>query len=441
MDNFDLQAYNFLKWIVPYPQLPMKQHHTVEFEGIDKIIEIKTPEEMEVGAVDSFDKSYVSRYRKVNGVFMGLPEPIYGEFKELVTGYLQFSPFLEFCTLDYVEKEAFKWLMVTYQEQRAQSSLSAHLLTALDRDNQLHTFYFRIAPFALEKGLNFKLGKTKITPIHEQQRSTYLKEYLSKKDENTEEKFSAIWKEHFSGVFCKISIQGVFARAEEIATQEAYTSVNILKLFFVQESLEPFTQLFDIDIKSVTPVVGNFISIVGDDFSKCLVNLRRNGGNVPIHLTRRLLMRAAKDGLNYFSEFLFKSRNTELVIFIKQCIDKLAKILATANNYEKIVQSISLIESIAIPVSATGRSKGESRVKQLLPRILADEQSEKLAASAIRMSYDVRDRYLHNAQHLPINREKLFQVLIFQRVLLFTLMRYSSVFTTFEEVQNDLNSR
>jgi len=161
------------------------------------------------------------------------------------------------------------------------------------------------------------------------------------------------------------------------------------------------------------------------------------GGMVPVQLTDEFMKLAETKGLSKFSEFAKNRRDTELYFLTIDLIKQLSAIVSTHDNYEKTVKAISLFESICVPKNST-QAKGETYLKKkVIPKLFSNHDSATLI-KLLRQHYKIRDKYLHNYIHLPLNKTDLAIFLEYQRFFILKVIELNNRFITLSEMLNYL---
>lgn len=436
MESIDAQAFEFVKRVTKRPQEPKARGPQKEMKGLGQIMDIPMPENYSIGETDPLDHQQVSRFEQVNDGDYGLAEPVYGQFNEVVIGLLAYEPFSTWCDSEFVTNYAFKWLMQTFRQQRAESTLTNYLLDVLEKESKEHEFYFRVLPLQIEEP--FGIGDVEVM-FFTNDEVTKWTDPIAKHRPVSENELASL-KEKFSGVFARVKAKGVSNRALESATRQAGLAIDALKCLFTNEAVADYFLFFDLETRFRPPSIGDVFSLREEPF-ECVLHLRGTHNRVPLSITRKVLSTGESKGLRMIGRFLTQSPDTELAIEINRCLADFAAILSTPDHYEKIIMSIRLMESVVLPRDAGGKSKGETRVRNVLVPSIIDvpDQKEKIL-KALRNIYEIRDRYLHNAQRLPTNREHIFYALEFQRLMILTLIAMHPQIQTMDELQDWLRN-
>ncbi len=432
----DKKAFEYISRITKRLE-PYSSESSPKMTGLGKIMDIHLLKEYSISETDPLTGKKVSMYRSLKNGDYGLSEPAYEEFIKTILQLIDEEPFSKYCDADFLSDHAFQWLIKTFNEQRADSALTGYLLQALEAERKHHDFYFRITPLELQEP--FSIGGVEIMFFTDEEKMQWRKKYITEKP-GSEKEFDEISQTAFEGIFAKVKATGVKSRALEKATRHAELAIDALKCLFVREATVEYFLFFDLQIRFQAPAAGEILSLSREPF-EMIQHLRGPSGRVPLGITSAHLSQAEQKGLMLLGKFIAGQFDTELATEINRLITDLAEILSNPDVHRKMVMTIRWLESVIIPATKRGKGEGENRIKsKLILRIIEDENMRELLKLSVRHTYNVRDRFLHNAERLPVNREYLFYMMDFMRIIVLNVIeRHNQKMTTMDELQDWIN--
>lgn len=432
MSDIDVAIFEFISKLGIIELAPSKDH--AELKGNDPLIDLGEVKNFGISQVDPNDGSIISKYVDVGGKLTGLDEKSFTELKELVAELLIKEPFASLADAEFLVNESFTWIINVHKNQKADSNLTAHLLTILNSQANNHRFYFRIEPLEIENA--FPIGNVEFKYFSYDDIQTLYELYIIAHPDTTLERFNEICAKNFNRVNACIEVKGVFSRAEEEAIRKVELAVDVLKICCIGEAMQFKVQVFDLDRKLQRKMPSYFLTHAGNDVSNLSAQIRNHGEVAPIRLTNQKLKELDSRGLLKFAAFIQYPKDNQLYDEIIGLIHQLGTIISTPDNYEKVVKAISLLESILVPKDAGGKAMGLTKLKLVIPKLVASMNEQELLLKIAPVFYNIRDRYLHNYRKLLINIEHLMFLLNFERVLILKLIKLNVTLSSIEEVHN-----
>lgn len=433
-NEIDLEAFDFVDKLT-FHKIPKvkekKKHPEVELKGLGKIIELG--EVSNLGFEEFDEETYITKrkFKDVDGKLVGLETKEYSEFKELISKIFAFPFFSIRSDLKTLLEESFKWLLEIYQSKKANTSLTSFLLSKIDSLTVEYYFYFQVKALAIENPI--KIGNTELMFFSEKEITKHYARFKESRPEKTMEQFKEVYKDHFESINVFVKVKGVLNRATEIAYREAEIAVDTLKCFCTYYSTEKPVQIFELDYRFKQNGAANYLYMPNGDIKESTLQISNFGGAVPVQLTAKFMKLAETKSFSKFSEFIKNKKQTELYFLTIDLIKQLSAIISTHNNYEKTVKAISLFESICVPKKST-QAKGENYMKKkVIPKLFSIHDSNTLI-KLLRQHYEIRNKYLHNYIHLPLNRKDLSIFLEYQRFFILKLIELNNRFTTLSEL-------
>jgi hypothetical protein len=413
----------------------------VDLKGNEPIIDLGEVQNFCMEQFDEFDYSIIAKFKGMDGKMIGLNKENFIEFKTLVSSLLFEEPFSTLCDLEFLIDKSFNWLIDVYVKKKAELSLSAYLLDQVNEFAIDHHLFFKITPLSIEE--HFDIGNVKITFFKEEQILQYYQDFLINKPETSLEEFKEIYKHNFDGINAHIKIKGVLTKAEEIAKRKVELAIDVLKCFCIEYAVDRLVQVFDLDYKLQSAGRATFLDLPNGEIKKSTLQIRNYGGIAPIDLSLERIKNLEIKGLQTFSSFIKHSKDNELYDEITIFITQLASIAAAQDNYEKVVKAISLAESILVSKSGSGKAKGLTKIKKVIPLIINDLGEQELLVNCFVKHYEIRDKYLHHYIRLPLDKSQLIYLLKFERLLILNLIELNKTFETINQIHEyfDINNR
>jgi len=431
MPDIDVAIFDFISKLSTIEFKPT-QHHP-DLKGNDPVIDLGEAKNFGIEQVDPNDGSIISKYVDVNGKLTGLDEKGFVELKLLVSGLLASEPFASLADTEFLVNESFAWVISVYKNQKADSSLTAHLITILNSQASNHRFYFRVEPLEIENA--FSIGDIEFKFFCFDDIQTLYEQYIVTHPDTTLERFREVCANNFNRVNACIETKGAFSRAEEDAMRKVELAVDVLKICSISEAMQFKVQVFDLDYRLQRKMPSYFLTHASNDLSNLSTQIRNHGEVVPIRITSQKLKELDSRGLPKFASFIQHPKHNQLYDEIIGLIHQLGTIISTPDNYEKVVKAISLIESILVPKDV-GKAMGQTRLKLVIPQLATIQNEQELLLKIAPVFYNIRDRYLHNYRKLPINIEHLMFLLNFERVFILRLVKLNATLSSIEEVHN-----
>jgi len=435
MNDIDVVIFDFVAKISEKAKSNEKETPSPEMHGVEPIIHLGEVQNLSIEGFDESDYSPTSKFIDIDGKMVGLNEDDFSSFKQLVLLILDEPPFDSMADPNFIIQESFKWLTNVYRNKRAETNLTNYLLWQVSASVKDFHFYFRVLPLSIES--KFSVGDTEITYFTQEEIEQHYTDFLESKPETSLKEFKELYR--MSGIHAHVQVKGIPSRAEEVAKRKAELAIDVLKCFCTDFSIEHFVQIFDLDYRLTRKGQATFLNLPEGKIRNSTIQFRNTGGMVPIDLTNERLQKFRSTGLNTLSAFIKEPKiNNDLYDEIISLVNQLATIISTHSNYEKVVKSISLIESFLLPKPSTGKAKGLTRIKKALPKIINNQKDQEILSACFVKFYEIRDKYLHNFIQLPLAKSELFYLLEFQRIFILKLIEYNKSMSEVEQVHKFL---
>lgn len=434
--EIDIDAFKFVEKLT-VKEFPKKESNKKESEsklkGLGNVISLG---EVKNFGLEEFDEdTYLTKrkFKDIDGKLVGLDTNEYAEFKEFIDCIFNqeyFSKKSDFQTLFDISLE---WVLDVYKTKKANSNLTSFLIDKINSLTHEYHFFFKIKALAIENAI--VIGNTELMFFTEEKLEEFYKKTIETNPERTFDDFKKNYKGNFDAINAFVKVKGVKNRAEEIAFKEAELSIDVLKCFCTYYSTEKPVQMFELDYRFHPNSSSNYLYMPDGDFKEATFQISNFGGVVPIQLTSNFLEQLKTKHIDQFSTFLLDKKETELYFATLDLIKQLSIIISTHNNYEKVVKAISLFESICVPKEST-QAKGETYLKKkVVPKLFSKHDTQTLN-KLIRKHYEIRDKYLHNYIHLPLNKKDLGIFLEYQRYFILEIIKLNKKFEYIDQLLN-----
>jgi hypothetical protein len=431
--DIDIEAYNYIDKVQQH--ISSKEHSTENAKlfgaGTTPIATFDEVSNFSITEFDEDDFSTKTRYVDVDGKMLGLNSENYSKLVSLITPLLE-TNFKSKCDLKFLAENAFNWIIETYRKQKAGYNLTAYLTDRIAEETREYHFYYRVSAVAIERPI--EIGNVLITYFSDDEILDYYNAFNDKNPGKTLGEFKKLHSHIFKSVVAHIKVKSVDSIAETISLKEVELAVDILKCFCFTYSLNKLNAIPDLDFRINSHQIASYWSLVDGDINQSNLRLKRFGGIAPMNLTDTFIRKAGKIGFNTFSEFIKSKSDNELYFDIIELIKQYAAIISTNDNYEKVVQAISLLENIVIPKDAKGKGKGHNRVKKVISKLINNVTEQELLNRHCTDIYKVRNRYLHNYDKLPFEKDALKRLLFFELKIIHSLIQLNKHMQTMDDV-------
>jgi len=433
MGSVDINVFDFVarlkKRSLPKPD----DKQLSDFKGIREVANLGEVANLVLVKLDEGDGSLISKFVDAGeGILIGLDEEDFSHLKEVLAVLLEDPLFSNNANMAFLTEKTFDWIVSVYRLNKAEKELTAYLKDAVHQETKDYHFYFRLLPIGIVE--KFQIGDVEIGYFSEEEKQELYQQSLLHQPSQSFEQFTTGYKENFDSIHAHIVVKAVPGRAEEIAKRKAEEAIDVWKCFCAKYALSPHLQLFDLDYRLQANEAGSYMRLVDGNLKEAGLVTRRKERPAPLQITKEMMAEFCSLGIDEFSFFIKSEKRSSLAENIILGIKQLAAIASTTNRYEKVIQIISLAESLCIPKENGGKGKGESRVKKLIPQLTSNKEDEQAFTEAFTKAYRVRDRYLHNYIQLPVDLKTLFVLMEFERGLLLKLIRLSKRMTSLDEI-------
>lgn len=349
--------------------------------------------------------SHVSAFHDVDGVFVGLSETPYSEFKSLISTLQDLSPFNEKSSYSFIEEHSFQWLINVYRANRADQSLSDYLLDRLHEEYRSYTFYIPVIPLMIQTP--FSIGNVEISSLSESFIEAETKKFID--SGNTKERLDEFLSHFNKDVLAIISTKGTFDKARQMAFRQAAASMDVLKCFLHEYSVYNQFKIPDLNFRQSTSEMASILhSSDSSTFSLEAFAFRTQHAAI-IDIDQMLLEKFNQENLEIFSRFLTNTRDTEFHQAVAGVLHSFANYVSTPNWHEKVAKLITLFESILINAQTKAGGGENILKKQLMPKMFGTSPDSKLGIELSGTFYRIRDAYVHHGIERGIDARKLYQ--------------------------------
>ena len=369
----------------------------------------------------------------IKGMKIGYNETTYKNLIALAIRFLDIDYFEKYADYQFIAKHIFDWIVDLYEKNRAEFNLYTYIQNEVEKELNDYTFYFKVQDLIIQE--EFKVGNATFTFKKADYFENVFDEMLvgsqHLKPEN-KAGFVDVHKSFLNKVLVCSTVKGVKAKAELIIKKEVELSVNAIKCLLITESLHPRTELFNVDYLYMNQSMSNYFSITtsAKDFS---MHLESKNSPTPITIDKFRLQELTQAGLETFNNFLIHKKNTELYYRTESQINLLGEINSTMDLYQRVTKLISFFENMIIPVD-NYTAKGKTYMKNIISIIVAPNDQQKITTSVFKL-YDIRDKYLHNRNQLPIEHLDLLNVKVLAVLFLLAVVDLNRELNTLEEMQ------
>jgi hypothetical protein len=427
IDSLNIEAFELVSLVSKKPKEPLKER--VELTGSTKERGFNDWSDKIVGnsvgrTTNHIDKTIEIFLSDENGS-LGFEGTKYSKFESLIRKFLSLDYLNEIVTFNFIETEAFNWVIDVYKNQKAESNLYDYLIASIDKKVKSKTFYFPVLNLEIEKA--FKIGNVEFT--------YFTKEYFDKLYETSKKKDKTITKENFKQIFrkdfqgqvlAKITIKAESDKAEEIAKTYAEISVDVLKLYSDSAIVPEKKTMFDLNFRLGYQVKTNFLTEEPNNLENGLaISMQFN--NRPFNFSQRHYLSANQNGLKIFSDYISKNKSDELHEIIIQSIHLFGSAISNWDLHLRCVNLITILESTLLKDNEDW--KMESKVKRRLSNLLSNDNKEKEKLQLIIKSvYQVRHKMIHKAKRINIDFKELSNIQMIMINLFLRLIQFNTEF-------------
>ena len=397
-------------------------------KGIPKIISITEIENFVETVSDPYGRT-VASYVRIDNKRIGLNPNEYKILQILTSELLTRNNINQNADVEYIEKVCFNWVISVYKSKKADKDLIPFLLDCLDNELSCYTFYYKMEAIGIEHP--FSVGLVELISFDKE---FFDREYklLNAHRPLTRIEFDKTYKDFQNKIIATIKVNAVSTKAEKIAKHEINLSINALKCVLIQESIQSYNQILDVDFNFNSSAFSIFLSRNDASDSALNINMNRNFGAAPIIITESKLSHYNKHGLERLSNFLRVKNNSELYYKTEDAINQFGDVISTRDLYERVVKLISFFESAIVPAT-NNKAKGQTYLKiNVLPKLPFNRKEE--LKPIITRFYEIRDKYLHNRIELPIDLHELFEMQKLGLVFLLTMVDLNKTLTSIDDL-------
>lgn len=396
----------------------------VDFKGLGEPIKLGEVKNAKEYSTD-FDDNIVFAFKSINKIKIGLNSENYSKLSKVCEEILLSSEeFQNYATLKFLEETVFDWVCDYYIEKEFSISPIEYLKNELKKDLNTYSYYYVINFLGVEN--NFNIGKAYIfcadkNYIQEERIEAALKD----------EEFYKMMDYIKDKIVLKVDFKGVQDRAEQLAKIESKLTINTLRMFLIEESMDKNTELPILEYVSITTgfMSSYLCKYEENDFYKWNVSMQRaeRGSGYPVTISNVKLSKMHKNGLSILSNFLKINDNTEIGFIIRGNINRIGDISVTDDFHERVVKVISVLESVFLS-RKKGRGKGLGILKSnFIPKIFEGDLKERVSKILIN-HYNIRDKYLHNGIRLKIDHEDYYLFQKLTNILTMKLLELRQVY-------------
>lgn len=426
--NINVEAFSFverLKTLDGEFRQPAPINKNLKGDGVKPIAHFEEVSNLRVDKFNPIDGKVVSKYKDLNGQMVGLDEETFIGFSELLTRVSQLDQFEGKCDFDFLIDSSFEWLIEVYFNKVASKDLIPYLLDKIGEETKEYIFYYKIEGLSIEN--EFDIGNSKIVYISEQK----IEELIAV----SEQKLSNLdYYKNLKGINLRVAITSTYGNSKNLALRDGALSVDVLKCFLARYSLEKFHTIPDLTFRR-SNVKNHTYYIFTNESNNGEVQFQNIGGFIPLPLDNKFLENANRYGFEYFSNFIKHRHHDDLYLEIIAMIQRLAQIVSTFNNHEKIAKIISLLEGAILSRSIGGRGFGERKIKtSVLPKLTTSylDVFQKVAGKA----YRIRDAFVHNCQELPMEEKTILVMFEITRMFIIEIIKlHQSGKKQFEDIE------
>lgn len=416
------------------------QKPKVIFQGEKVIADLGEVSNLQISEVDITLSNISRRFVGINGNMVGLEKAVYKEFENFILEIYRDSFYSDKTDYETLREIVWDWVICVYKAKAAEKSLATFIIDEIDTLTKEYVFGFCVEHLHIEE--NFKLGNCEFKFFPEEEIQDFYRRHYEKYPQgNTVDELHELYKKNFESVNVIVIVNGILNRAKEIALREAENSVNVLKCFCSDYCINPLVKCFEISHNFQQSLFSTSIYSNNEQTKMWKWEGKFNRQQIPIQLSKQWMNQHSK-GLTKFSKFIECNSYTQYYDCILELISQFSNIVSTPNDYQKIIKSISLFETIAIPIKENGKTDNGKAITNLNNKVLKTlftEHDLQILKPLIICHYEIRNKFLHNNLQFPIYPEKLRQLLLFQRYFIERLIDLNKQFKTLAELWDYFN--
>lgn len=370
---------------------------------------------------------------EINGMKIGYNETTYKNLISLAIRFLDIDYFEKYVDYQFIAKHIFDWVVDLYDKNRAEYNLYTYIQNEVEKELNDYTYFFKVQDLIIEE--EFVVGNCTFTFKKSDYFESIFDEMLvDSKNLKPENKagFVDAHKSFLNKVLVCSTVRGVKAKAELIIKKEVELSINAIKCLLINESLHPRTELFNVDYLYMNQTMSNYFSTTTSAKDFCM-HLESKNSPTPITIDKFRFQELTQAGLETFNYFLLHKKNSELYYRTELQINLLGEINSTMDLYLRVTKLISFFENMIIPFD-NYTAKGKTYMKNIISIIVAPNDQQKITKSVFNL-YDIRDKYLHNRNQLPIDHLDLLNVKVLAVLFLLVIVDLNKELNTMEEMQ------
>ncbi|KAB7528238.1 hypothetical protein F8C76_10225 [Flagellimonas olearia] len=433
MINFDEQINdairNLLNYFKKYDR-EIKSEPKI-LQGAHPIIKLGEVKNLRYSHIDLVGKK-TDRFKPINkSQQIGFNEMDYEHVISAAEKVFEIPEFNKYASLDFIEEAIFEWVVQKNGDDAFNEQPLTYFRRHLDDKIEEYIFYFPLVAIEIEK--NFEIGNCHLVCFDEYFKQNEHEKFERGTSEFTEEDFNYVISRLENRIVLIACATGILERAEKEAKYKADLALSLFKSFLIDESVNPYTTICELEYKSITlPKYSLFYQTSNPHFDLGS-GIRSNEGVQPVEITSEILQRIYARGFPKLSHYLKNSMQTDFDGIINNTILRIGSYTSETNIHERIVKIVSVFESVFLP-KKKGKGKGLSIMKQkVLPRIISEIDLER-GISLFIEHYNIRDKYIHNRIELRVNRDRLFEFQHIPIILLDKLLLYRKDCKTEEDL-------
>jgi len=241
---------------------------------------------------------------------------------------------------------------------------------------------------------------------------------------------------HQNSTFVYTKMKGERQAVVDMAYERCSLAVDIIKACYLTFYSELPKICLDIanDINHL-PVERCFIHELSTDDS---LHVNENIKSHIVKLDENFIQKLeehSKDEFVVFIDRIFKQKNTELEKVLIPAIRTYSKMLLNSNNYDKIVDLCSIMDSLIL---LDEKESIKQALKKYIPLIITDTLEMRQAINKnIEKMYDIRSKYIHHRNTKEnITRKELFNysVIVFSLITKLVIFANSNKYKTMKDI-------
>jgi len=340
-------------------------------------------------------------FEQYRGRSVGFNTTEYPKFEKFIKSIYKMKSISDKVSYDFLYDNTFRWLVDVHKTKRAEEEFVSYLNNRIAEVTGNFTYSFKILNLDIQK--KFNLGKVEFEYLEAS--------YFDKMEEKKSLDDVNALREKLQGmVYASCTIMNVErSRGVNLALQECYKAMDVLKLFSPTIIRPKHRTYFDIDNRVTVSEEQEYIIRDRGDFDQFNINLA--AGAKPYELKVETIDDIVISAKNFVFLISLKQPN-ELQKLILNGLSRLSEAISNPNIHRRLVDLFTIWEAFLLKNNSVNI---QDSIIEYGAAFMKIKDKDKIVEfkSFIMSMYDIRSQVVHHANHKEIDLQKMSQLQIY----------------------------